>query len=78
MMTMNRILVAFLVSFGTLTGSARQTAPLKVALTFDDLPAHGQLPPGETRFDVAKSILGTLKREKLPPGLWPGEREGRD
>jgi peptidoglycan-N-acetylglucosamine deacetylase len=67
MMTMNRILVAFLVSFGTLTGSAQQTAPLKVALTFDDLPAHGQLPPGETRFDVAKSILGTLKREKLPP-----------
>jgi peptidoglycan/xylan/chitin deacetylase (PgdA/CDA1 family) len=43
------------------------TPPLKVAFTFDDLPAHGSLPPGEDRLSVAKSVLETLKREKMPP-----------
>src|SRR5262249_34740742 len=33
----------------------------QVAVTFDDLPAHGDLPPGVTRTDVAKKILATLK-----------------
>jgi peptidoglycan/xylan/chitin deacetylase (PgdA/CDA1 family) len=32
-----------------------------VAITFDDLPAHGDLPPGTTRADVAKNILAVLK-----------------
>lgn len=36
-------------------------AAQEVALTFDDLPAHGPLPPGMTRLDVAKSIIATLK-----------------
>jgi len=39
----------------------------KVALTFDDLPDHGPLPPGMTRVDVAKSIIGTLQAHKAPP-----------
>ncbi len=39
----------------------------QVAITFDDLPAHGDLPPGETRLDVAKSILATLHDQHLPP-----------
>ena len=38
----------------------------EVALTFDDLPAHGPLPPGMTRLDVAKSIIATLKAAKAP------------
>src|SRR5215472_945562 len=42
-------------------------APLQVALTFDDLPAHGPLPPGMARPAVVKSILATLKRENMPP-----------
>lgn len=41
--------------------------PLEVAFTFDDLPAHGPLPPGMARPAVVKSILQTLKREKMPP-----------
>ena len=44
-----------------------QTPHLKVALTFDDLPIHGALPPGETRLDIAKSVLSTLKHEHMPP-----------
>ena len=42
-------------------------APPQVAITFDDLPAHGPLPPGMARPAVVKSILATLKRENLPP-----------
>jgi peptidoglycan/xylan/chitin deacetylase (PgdA/CDA1 family) len=50
--------------------AAPQTSPQpssKVALTFDDLPDHGPLPPGMTRVDLAKSILGTLKAHHAPP-----------
>jgi peptidoglycan/xylan/chitin deacetylase (PgdA/CDA1 family) len=37
-----------------------------VALTFDDLPSHGPLPPGVTRVDIAKSILESLRRHRTP------------
>lgn len=47
--------------------AAPASAPLQVAFTFDDLPAHGPLPPGMPRPAVVHSILGTLKREKMPP-----------
>ncbi len=43
------------------------TAPLQVAFTFDDLPAHGPLPPGMARPAVVKSILATLKNEHMLP-----------
>jgi peptidoglycan/xylan/chitin deacetylase (PgdA/CDA1 family) len=39
----------------------------QMAITFDDLPAHGQMPSGMTRLDIALSILTTLKQEKMPP-----------
>ena len=42
------------------------TVAQEVTLTFDDLPAHGPLPPGMTRVDVAKSIIRTLKSVKAP------------
>jgi peptidoglycan/xylan/chitin deacetylase (PgdA/CDA1 family) len=38
----------------------------QVAFTFDDLPAHGDLPPGETRLEVAESILHTLHEQHMP------------
>ena len=38
----------------------------QVAITIDDLPSHGSLPPGMTRADVAKSILKTLKDARAP------------
>ncbi len=47
-------------------GQVGSDAP-QVALTFDDLPAHGPLPPGMARPAVVESILATLKREGLPP-----------
>ena len=39
----------------------------QVAITFDDLPEHGDLPPHVSRLQVAKSLLSTFKRENLPP-----------
>ena len=38
-----------------------------VALTFDDLPSHGPLPPGVTRVEIAKSIIDSLRRHQAPP-----------
>lgn len=58
----------------TLPASAQQKA--EVAITFDDLPAHGDLPPGVTRTDVTKKILNALHAEKVPAvyGFVNGER----
>jgi peptidoglycan/xylan/chitin deacetylase (PgdA/CDA1 family) len=39
----------------------------QVAITFDDLPLHDDLPPNETRLQVAQYILATIQREHLPP-----------
>jgi peptidoglycan/xylan/chitin deacetylase (PgdA/CDA1 family) len=39
----------------------------QVAFTFDDLPAHGPLPPGETRMAVAEKVLKALKKAHMPP-----------
>ena len=41
--------------------------PPKIAITFDDLPAHSLLPPGETRMEVAAKILRALDDAHLPP-----------
>jgi peptidoglycan/xylan/chitin deacetylase (PgdA/CDA1 family) len=38
----------------------------EVAITFDDLPAHGQLPAGVTREEVARKILAAFKEAKVP------------
>lgn len=42
-------------------------APLKIAFTFDDLPVHGPLPPGESRMDVISKIIAALREAHLPP-----------
>jgi peptidoglycan/xylan/chitin deacetylase (PgdA/CDA1 family) len=43
-----------------------QQAP-QVAFTFDDLPAHGPLPPGEYRPEPIRTIIKALKAERMPP-----------
>jgi peptidoglycan-N-acetylglucosamine deacetylase len=42
-------------------------AAQKVAITFDDLPANGELPPGVTRVETAKNVLAILKKRHVPP-----------
>ena len=49
-----------------LTAPPPPPAP-EVAITFDDLPAHSLLPPGETRLDVAQKIISALKAAGAPP-----------
>jgi peptidoglycan/xylan/chitin deacetylase (PgdA/CDA1 family) len=39
----------------------------KIAITFDDLPAHSALPPGETRLQIANKITTALSHAHLPP-----------
>lgn len=41
-------------------------ANIKVAITVDDLPTHGPLPPGTTREDIARQMVSTLKKHKVP------------
>jgi peptidoglycan/xylan/chitin deacetylase (PgdA/CDA1 family) len=37
-----------------------------IAITVDDLPAHGPLPPGTTRLAIAQSYLSTLNAHHVP------------
>jgi peptidoglycan/xylan/chitin deacetylase (PgdA/CDA1 family) len=39
----------------------------KVAITFDDLPLNGDLPPGVTRVKIARDTVALLKARHLPP-----------
>jgi peptidoglycan/xylan/chitin deacetylase (PgdA/CDA1 family) len=50
----------------TAVASAHAQQP-QVAFTFDDLPAHGPLPPGEGRPGPIRSIIKTLHDEHMPP-----------
>jgi hypothetical protein len=36
----------------------------QMAITFDDLPAHGEKPAGTTRLGIVQSILATLKQQQ--------------
>jgi len=42
------------------------TAHPRIAFTFDDLPAHGPLPAGETRAEIATKILAALRDAHVP------------
>src|SRR5580692_12168463 len=41
-------------------------AAQKVAITFDDLPLNGDLPPGVTRVEIARDTLAVLKARHAP------------
>ena len=66
-MVFSRRLILCLLATCILGVAAGQTPAPQVAFTFDDLPAHGPLPPGEARPEPVRSILATLKAEKMPP-----------
>lgn len=44
---------------------SRKPAPL-LAVTVDDLPAHGPLPPGRTRAQVIRTLARAFTRAKVP------------
>jgi len=39
----------------------------KVAITFDDLPLNGDLPPGVNRVQIARETIAVLKERHVPP-----------
>jgi peptidoglycan/xylan/chitin deacetylase (PgdA/CDA1 family) len=39
----------------------------KLAITMDDLPLNGSLPPGVTRVETTKNVLEILKKRHVPP-----------
>ncbi len=41
-------------------------AEIKVAITIDDLPTHGQLPNNMTFLEVVQSMVTTLKKHQVP------------
>ncbi len=45
----------------------RADRKLKVALTFDDLPLNGLLPPGALKSDFARDTIKVLKKHRIPP-----------
>jgi peptidoglycan/xylan/chitin deacetylase (PgdA/CDA1 family) len=57
------LLVSALVAVAILTSAGAQ----QVAFTWDDLPAHSALPPGETRVEIGKKIIAAMKEAHMPP-----------
>ncbi|HWW15278.1 MAG TPA: polysaccharide deacetylase family protein [Candidatus Dormibacteraeota bacterium] len=45
---------------------AGMCAAQKVAITFDDLPLNGMLPPGVTRVETTRNVLAILKKRHVP------------
>ena len=39
----------------------------KLAITMDDLPLNGMLPPGVTRAETTKNVVAILKKRHVPP-----------
>jgi peptidoglycan/xylan/chitin deacetylase (PgdA/CDA1 family) len=72
---MKRCILAGLLALAAAAASGQQ-----MAITFDDLPAHGSMPPGMTRLEIAQSILATLKWDHMPPtyGFINGKRGEED
>ena len=53
--------------FLLLLSHAGLSSAQKLAITFDDLPLNGSLPPGVTRAQTAKDVLAILKKRHVPP-----------
>jgi peptidoglycan/xylan/chitin deacetylase (PgdA/CDA1 family) len=51
-------------AFALAVSSAEAAPRSKVALTFDDLPAHGAMAPGRTRSQMTKEIVAALRAGK--------------
>lgn len=44
---------------------SQSSEPIRVAITVDDIPIHGELIPGETREDIAHPIIKALKDNRV-------------
>jgi peptidoglycan-N-acetylglucosamine deacetylase len=53
---------AFILASISISAHAQQ-----IAFTWDDLPSHSALPPGETRVGIGRKIVSAMKDAHLPP-----------
>ncbi len=58
---LTRLSLSIGLAFSVVVLNAQETA-----LTFDDLPRHGALPPGVTRVEVARSLINALRSGDAP------------
>lgn len=47
-------------------GMAGAARAQQIAFTWDDLPAHGPLPPGETRVEIGRKLIAAMKDAGVP------------
>jgi peptidoglycan/xylan/chitin deacetylase (PgdA/CDA1 family) len=59
--------LSFAVLVCLLPGSAEARQHGEIAITVDDLPTHGNMPPGVTRSEIARNIIAALKAKGVPP-----------
>ena len=59
------VLIGALMALGLNTAAVAQ----EIALTFDDLPGQGTLPPGETRLGVVARLVAALADAEAPPAI---------
>src|SRR5580698_9323473 len=59
---LGRILLLSAMILTTPTVHAQQ-----VAFTWDDLPSHSALPPGETRVEIGRKLIAAMKDAHMPP-----------
>jgi len=72
--------IAPLVLAAATAGAAQAATPVKMALTFDDLPNHSALPPGVSRMDVTGRLLAAFHDARTGPvyGFINGVGEERE
>jgi len=58
-------LLAVTLALAALSAFAQAPEPFDIAITVDDVPLHGLLPPGMTRIGIARATLDTLKAHKV-------------
>jgi peptidoglycan-N-acetylglucosamine deacetylase len=59
------LFISFL--FVSIFGITDVCAAQNLAITMDDLPLNGALPPGVTRVETTKEVLAVLKKRHVPP-----------
>ena len=59
--------IIFFLPFIFLCAFCGKSTAQNLAITFDDLPLNGLLPPGVTRVETTKDVLEILKKKDVPP-----------
>lgn len=63
---MKMLVVMTALSVAMLATAAQAASAFNVAITVDDLPAHGSATPGMTRTEIGRSYIAALKAHKVP------------